>query len=205
MFFEVYSALAEHKINGLLLKWDEWGCITSLKLVSSSLAPVLLPVVGGAANKWVSLAAEELLAKSKKHLFHVFHLWQQFHYIFKAFLLLPSPTPFPPFLPHVRSPVDPSGGCPSPSWWIGWDGVQQPLPVPRLFCRYFCAVWLRQWTSSVFFTTDLASWLSCNLQTHIFFKPLKIILVRGVCSDSSWSWQQGLGVGVRSRIRMPLP
>lgn len=34
-------------------------------LVPSSLAPVLLPVVGGAANKPVSLAAEKLLLKSR--------------------------------------------------------------------------------------------------------------------------------------------
>lgn len=52
-------------------------------LVPSSLAPVLLPVVGGAANQRASLAAEKLLLKSRIR-FHVHHS-NQLNFVFKAF------------------------------------------------------------------------------------------------------------------------
>lgn len=45
----------------------------------------------------------------------------------------------------------------------------------------------------MFFTTAPAPWLSCNLWTRVSFELLKkIIPIGGVCSGSSWSWQQGL-------------
>lgn len=152
-------------------------------LVPSSLAPVLLPVVGGAANKPVSLAAEKLLVKSKIIRFMCFV--HQFNYVFKAFA---PPTPSFP-----SPPEEPSWPIWSPLWWqLRWDGVQQLLPVTRLLCCYFCALWLWQGASSVLFTTALAPWLSCNLWTCVSSGLLKIIPIGGACSGSSWSRQQGL-------------
>lgn len=52
------------------------------------------------------------------------HHSNQLNYVFKAFAPpLPHPSQLLPFLPHLRSPADSSGGCP-PLWWqLRWDGV----------------------------------------------------------------------------------
>lgn len=165
-------------------------------LVPSSLAPVLLPVVGGAANKPVSLAAEKLLLKSRIC----------FMFTIATSLILFSKL-FAPSVPSFSFvPVEP----PWPIWgfpnsivaaWKRWNGVQQPLPVTRLLCCYFCAVWLWRKTSSMLFPTASASWLSCNLWIYVPFELLKIIPVGGVCSCSNWSQQQGLwGLVLRAEL-----
>lgn len=90
--------------------------------------------------------------------------------------------------------------------WKRWNGVQQPLPVTRLLCCYFCAVWLWRKAFSVLFTTASASWLSCNLWIHVPFELFKIIPVGGVCSGSSWSRQQGLwGLVLRAELGCHYP
>lgn len=171
-------------------------------LVPSSLAPVLLPVVGGAANKPVSLAAEKLLLKSRIVCF-MFTIATSL--ILSSKLFAPS-TPSFSFAPE--EPPWPVWGLPNSvaAAWKRWNGVQQPLPVTRLLCCYFCAVWLWRKASSVLFTTASASWLSCNLWIHVPFELLKIIPVGGVCSGSNWSQQQGLwGLVLRAELGCHCP
>lgn len=170
-------------------------------LVPSSLAPVLLPVVGGAANKPVSLAAEKLLLKSR--ICFVFTIATSLILFSKLFA--PS-TPSFSFVPE-ETPW-PIWGLPNSivAAWKWWNGVQQPLPVTRLLCCYFCAVWLWRKASSVLFPSASASWLSCNLWIYVPFELLKIIPVGGVCSCSSWSRQQGLwGLVLRAKLGCHCP
>lgn len=171
-------------------------------LVPSSLAPALLPEVGGAANKPVSLAAQKLLLKSR---IICFMFTTATSLILSSKLFAPS-TPSFSFTP--KGPPWPVGGLPNSilAAWKRWDGVLQPLPVTCLLCCYFCAVWLWRRASSVLFTTALASWLSCNLWTRVPFEFLKIIPVGGVCSGSNWSRQQWLwGVVLKEELGCRCP
>lgn len=89
-------------------------------LVPSSLAPILLPVVGGAAKPPVSLAAEKLLVKSEIiHFMCFYHHSNQLNYIFKDF---PPPPQHLPLLPHLRSPSGVAHLCGGSSGRMGFSG-----------------------------------------------------------------------------------
>lgn len=134
-------------------------------LVPSSLAPVPLPVVGGAANRPVSLAAEKLLLKSRIC----------FMFSIATSLILSSKLFAPPTPSFSFSPEEPSW----PIWGLP-NSIVAAFSSDRmgfsshlqtcLLCCYFCAVWLWRKASSVLFTTALASWLSCNSWIHVPFE-----------------------------------